>query len=246
MPTSNKTIQGLWIGPELSVMEQLSIASFLKHGHDYHLFVYQEAKNVPAGATVKDAREILPSSMIFKYREFDSYAGFSNFFRYKLLLEHGGWWADTDMVCLKAFDFEDDYVFASEMSDGREVITSGIIKAPAGSEVMNYAWEACRQKKVEDLIWGETGPRLMEEAVRRFKLEKFRHPPEVFCPIGWSQWDTILEANIDRSFSDRSYALHLWNEMWRRSGVDKNEEFDSDCLYQDLKKKYLTTRASGL
>ena len=33
---ANKIIQGLWIGAELSVMEQLSISSFLLNGHDYH------------------------------------------------------------------------------------------------------------------------------------------------------------------------------------------------------------------
>ena len=37
-------IQGLWIGSELSMMEQLSIASFLKNGHDYHLYVYGDVK----------------------------------------------------------------------------------------------------------------------------------------------------------------------------------------------------------
>ena len=86
----NKIIQGLWIGTELSVMEQLSIASFLHSGHHYHLYVYDDLKHVPAGTVVRDASEILPSSSIFQYKNRPSYAGFSNFFRYKLLLERGG------------------------------------------------------------------------------------------------------------------------------------------------------------
>jgi len=101
----NKIIQGLWIGPELSVMEQLSISSFLLNQHEYHLYVYDEPKNVPLGAVVRDANEILPASRIFQYKHFPTYAGFANFFRYKLLLERGGWWADTDTICLKPFDF---------------------------------------------------------------------------------------------------------------------------------------------
>lgn len=83
----NKTIQGLWIGPELSVMEQLSISSFLLNGHDYHLYVYDDVKNIPFGAVVMDANEILASSRIFQYKRSPSYAGFANSFRYKLLLE---------------------------------------------------------------------------------------------------------------------------------------------------------------
>ena len=87
----NKIIQGLWIGPELSVMEQLSIASFLRNGHEYHLYVYDELSNVPRGTVIKDASEVLPPSQIFQYKQNQSYAGFANFFRYKLLLERGGW-----------------------------------------------------------------------------------------------------------------------------------------------------------
>ncbi|MCI0557088.1 MAG: hypothetical protein MN733_01225, partial [Nitrososphaera sp.] len=99
----NKIIQGLWIGPELSVMEQLSIASFLLNGHEYHLYLYDELENIPFGTLIKDASEILPSSSIFQYKRRPTYAGFANFFRYKLLLERGGWWADTDTICLKPF-----------------------------------------------------------------------------------------------------------------------------------------------
>src|SRR3954451_20135313 len=129
----SEVIQGLWIGAELSIMEQLSIASFLENGHEYHLYVYDAVKNVPARAVLKDANEILPASRIFQYKHQASYAGFANFFRYKLLLERGGWWVDTDVICLTPFDFAEEHVFATEMCRGEEVVTSGIIKAPVGS-----------------------------------------------------------------------------------------------------------------
>jgi len=90
----NKTIQGPWIGPELSLMEQLSISSFLQNGHDYHLYVYDEVKNIPAGTVIRNANEILPAAGMFQYKHRPSYAGFASHFRYKLLLERGGWWAD--------------------------------------------------------------------------------------------------------------------------------------------------------
>ena len=114
----NEIIQGLWVGPELSVMEQLSVSSFLRHGHQYHLYVYDDVKNIPAGTVIKDGNEILSASRIFQYKQQASYSGFSNFFRYKLLLERGGWWVDTDTVCLKPFDFSEEYVFSSEMGTG--------------------------------------------------------------------------------------------------------------------------------
>lgn len=229
----------MWIGSELSVMERLSIASFLAQGHEYHLYVYEDVKHLPDGTLIKDGNEILPSSMIFQYPDFKSYAGFSNFFRYKLLSEKGGWWVDTDMVCLQPFDFADAYVFSSEMSDGQDVITSGAIKAPAGSKVMSYAWNVCQRKSIENLTWGETGPRLMDEAVRRFSLQKFTRPSSVFCPISYSDWKKVLQPGEIQLFDKTTYALHLWNEMWRRAALDKNQAFHPQCLYEELKRKTL-------
>src|SRR4030095_1161151 len=85
----NNPIQSLWIGAELSNMERTSIQSFLDHGHQYHLYAYQDVANVPAGAVLKDGNEIFPASLIFQYSDRKTYAAFSNVFRYKLLLERG-------------------------------------------------------------------------------------------------------------------------------------------------------------
>ena len=236
----NDIIQGLWVGNELSVMEQLSIASFLRNGHEYHLYVYEDVKNIPSRTTIKDGNEILPQSRIFQYKQQASYAGFSNFFRYKLVLERGGWWVDTDTICLKPFDFEAEYVFSSEFAMGQEFINSGILKAPAGSELMAYAWRVCEKKDPEHLVWGETGPRLMAAAVEKFSLERYRQDPEVFCPIGYGDWHKVLEPDADLKFSDRTYAIHLWNERWRGAGQDKNARYPDGCLYEVLKSRYLS------
>ena len=239
MNDDNKIVQGLWIGPELSVMEQLSVASFLNNGHEYHLYVYDEVKNIPPAAVIRDGNEILDASNIFQYKHSPSYAGFANFFRYKLLLERGGWWADTDVVCLKPFDFVQEHVFATEMFRQSEVITSGVIKAPVGSEVMAYAWETCESKNPESLVWGETGPKLMDQAVRKFSLEKYRIPPNVFCPLGYQDWRKVLEPDGGTVIDPNSYAIHLWNEKWRESQQDKNASYAYDCIYEQLKRKYL-------
>jgi mannosyltransferase OCH1-like enzyme len=235
----NKIIQGLWIGPELSVMERLSVASFLENGHEYRLYVYDAVKNVPTGAVIKNANEILPASRIFQYKHQASYAGFANYFRYKLLLERGGWWVDTDVVCLKPFDFADEYVFASENDVKSEAISSGVMKAPAGSEVMAYAWNVCDQKDPQQLKWGETGPRLMTEAVSKFSLERYKKPCHYFNPVDYMDWRKVLDADTDGLLHEDSYAIHLWNEMWRAAGQDKNATYDPNCLYEQLKSSYI-------
>lgn len=245
--STNKIIQGLWIGPGLSSLEQLSIRSFLAHGHQYHLYVYNAVDGVPPGTVLQDANEIIRSEKIFKYREHDSYAGFSNYFRYKLLLDKGGWWADLDLVCLKPFDFEDDYVFSSERTaeanGSGESVNIGAIKLPPASDLARYVWEVCQEKDPKRLAWGETGPRLMAEAVARFSLGRYVKSASTFCPLSWGAWKKVLSRESGWRPGDDSYAIHLWNEMWRRDGTDKNQPYDPECLYEQLKTVYL--RSSG-
>jgi len=236
---ANKVIQGLWIGPELSVMEQLSIISFLRNGHEYHLYVYDTVKNIPVGTVIKNGNDILPSSRIFQYTDRPTYSGFANFFRYRLLFERGGWWADVDTICLKPFDFSEQYVFASEMDQELEVINNGIIKVPAGSEIMNYAYGVCQTKNPKRLVFGETGPRLLSQAVRTYGLENYKQPYYVFCPIDYPEWHKVLEPYV-AAVHEHAYAIHLWNEMWRLANQNKNATYNQNCIYEQLKRRYLS------
>jgi hypothetical protein len=232
-------IQSLWVGSELSLLERLSIASFLDNGHEYHLYVYGDVQNVPDGTTIKDGGEILPESLIFQYKEHKSFSAFANFFRYKLLLEKGGWWVDADTICLRPFDSPREYVFSSEAFGSQELVNCGVVKAPAGSAAMSYAWGVCCSKKPENLVWGEVGPRLMAESVQKLSLQHFVVSSRMFCPIGYLDWHSVLDPARVWNFTNEVYAVHLWNEMWRRNQRDKNQTYHADCLFEQLKRRYL-------
>jgi len=224
-------------------MEQLSIKSFLRHGHAYHLYLYEKIRNVPEGVIIKDANEILPGSMIFRYQRGPgkgSYAGFSDLFRYKLLLDRGGIWADLDFVCLKPFEFASEYVFMSEnRQDGHAAVTSGVIKAPPGSECIEACYDKARKSGPKEIKWGETGPALLASIVEKFRLETFVVPPHFFVPINWWEFKALINPTFQFEISDDTYAVHLWNEMWRRrarrKGIIKRlfqrKKFDKDTLY---------------
>lgn len=233
-----EVIQSLWVGSALSLLEQLSITSFLHNGHPYHLYAYEEPAGLPAGAVLRDAAEILPRSRVFQYKDRASYAGFANFFRYKLLFERGGWWADADVVCLRPFDFPAPCVFASEPYKGSWMTSNAVIKAPPASPVLEYAWRTCQDRDPGQLIWGETGPRLLDEAVRRFSLEAFVMRTRIFCPLPPQAWQRVLEPSAEGILSEASFAIHLWNEMWRRNSQDKDLSYSPDCLYEQLKSRY--------
>ena len=146
---------------------------------------------------------------------------------------------DTDVICLKPFSFSDEHVFASEEHKGQRIANNGIIKAPLASEVMAYACRICRSKDSEQLMWGETGPRLLDEAIKLFSLEEYTKPYQVFCPLGFEEWGEVLDPVAAPALDEATYAVHLWNEMWRRENRDKNGRYHSDCLYEQLKRKYL-------
>ena len=217
----------------------MSLSSFLMNGHRVDLYIYEDVRGVPTGVTLCDANRILPASAIFQYSQHKSYAGFANFFRYKLLLERGGWWVDADIVCLQPFRFHDDHVIPTEWTQLRQpVITNAPLKAPRNSPAMQYAWQVCERKDTQKIVWGETGPRLMAEAVRTYSLDRFVARPEAFCPIPWFEWKDVLDPAHEWTFGPETSAIHLWNEMWRRNGQDKDAQYDPACLYEQLKARF--------
>lgn len=240
-------IQSLWIGSRLSTMEKLCIVSFMKQGHIFHLYTYGEAAEVPQGTIVKDANEIIPSDKIFKYKDYDSYAGFANMFRYKLLFEKGGYWVDMDNICLQSFDGDQEYVFSSQRPKNpvSEYIlqepNNGVIRVPKGSEIMAFCYEEAAQKDKDKIIWGETGPKLLEKAVEKYRLNAYVAKPEVYCAVNWWEWDRFIDGMVDKTILSNARSVHLWNEMWRRHGVDKECQFHKDSLYEYFKSRYLGT-----
>ena len=240
----NDPVHSLWIGPRLSTLERLSIQSFLDHGHQYRLYAYDEIAGVPPGTVVLDANEMIPAAHIFQYRERRSYAGFANVFRYKLLLERGGWWADTDVICLRPLVFTDAYVFASETVKTREMaqtqafVTSCILKTPPGSGAMAQALRVCLDKNWASLRWGEIGPKLVGKVVEAHGLQRFVQPASAFCAIPYGEWHRLTEAQPP-SLPPDAYAVHFWNEMWRLAGQDKDADYLPQCLYETLKRRHL-------
>jgi len=235
-------IQSMWFGNNLSTMERLSISSYIANGHEYHLYVYDDVEYIPSGVILKDGNEIIDKEHIFSYKTGEgrgSFSAFSNYFRYKLLYDKGGWWTDTDMVCLKHYDFEDEHIFSSEPYLGEDYITSGLIKAPKGSDIMKHCWDICQSKDPDSVVWGEIGPRLVRSSVEKFGYEKYVKKYKTFCPIGFEKWMVVLNPNLDLEFDEEVYAIHLWNEMWRRHSMSKNNDYNPNCLYEKLKRKFL-------
>jgi hypothetical protein len=106
----NIVIQGLWVGNTLTKIHKLCIESFLKKGHAFVLYTYEKVNNLPDMVITMDANKIIPSSLIYTFD--DSYAGFSDLFRNRLLSLNPGWYVDLDIYCIKKYDFDDKLIFS--------------------------------------------------------------------------------------------------------------------------------------
>ena len=140
----NNIIQALWIGTELSKIEQLCIASFLYHGCEFHLYTYGDVANVPdAGGggrfVLMDANQIIPEKDIFTTHG-GGYAIFSDWFRWSLLYEKGNFWVDMDVICLKPFVFNEDLVYGFQNTDS---VCNAILKFPPQHELSQLLMSVC-------------------------------------------------------------------------------------------------------
>ena len=234
------TIQTLWTHGALSVMECLCLTSFLKTGHTVHLYTYEEVQGVPKGVVVQDGNEIISQSFL-DYRTFINNGTFADFFRYKLLLDKGGWWVDTDLVALKYFDFSSAYVFgcmgpypyqdsapkkrALRQPPRPKVMTekdwpggwvcNACMKVPSNSEVMSYMWHECLKFDPSTIRWSEdVGPKLLDKAVRKHGLHQSVLNTRHFHPVAPELVRDLIDPRVSWDFHSETYAVHLWNDMW--------------------------------
>ena len=114
------------------------------------------------------------------------------------------------------------------------------MKAPAGSELMESNWQVCADHPdPSNVVWGEHGPKLMARGISKFGLDSFLLDAEVFCPLAWDESEAFVQAGDPYAFGEKTRAVHLWNEMWRRGGRDKDGSYAPESLYERLKQRYL-------
>ena len=256
-------VTGMWIGDRLSTLERLCIKSFTSHGYDFHLYVYDDVKNVPQETTLKDGSEILPQekTALAHTQDMRGIAYFSDLFRYKMLYEMGGWWVDMDTVCLKEIPLTDEPMVGSEgrperksLRDrltgqrrfkGRSFANIGFLKFPAQTEVMNYCFVKSEEILTSNktIRWGDTGPVLLRSALKKFGQQHYVMPWKTYCPVHLWNWKDVLDpektVNLKQLEDDPDvYCVHLWNELWRRGGVDKNQTFSASTYISHLLRRF--------
>lgn len=230
-------VQSLWIGAPLSNLEKLCVQSFLDHGHEFHLYTYADIDGVPAGVTVKYGNEILPESEIFR-NDNGSVAGFSDYFRFALLAERGGWWVDMDFVCIKPFQFDSNIVFGVLPTSDSPL--TGAMRFPAKHPVMlELKAKAAGMPNKEGSSYNHLA-RLFGKTIRKNGLGKYGKPFMCFYPLPLDAWACVFDDSFrnDMRLYPDTHAVHIWWNRISDAGFDKNAVFPEGSLIEQLKRKH--------
>ena len=262
-----EVVQFLWVGGSLSKIESLCLKSFLDHGHEVHLYIYDHVPNVPDGVRILEGCTILSADKIFTtpgVSKAPSYASFADRFRLHLLAQKGGWWFDMDFVCLKKISAPRELRFASTWErEWGECPVNSAIWSPVGSRHMERLVELCEDRISSGKnTFGELGPFLLQPYIKENSLEKNVAPWWEFCPYPWRLMKlmaprTGLDYAKDRvrlvkhliweqydphfkaAYIRRgTLALHLHNEIWKNSNLGKNDTYFWCSPIERLKRRH--------
>lgn len=254
-------VQSLWVGSDLSLLEIYSIKSFLKTGHEFHLYIYDPINNIPEGTIVKDANEIMPKKTIFKLK--NAYLPFSDIFRYKLLYEKGNYWVDVDLIAMKKFEFDEPFIFSSERTIQKGayklkvkfIPSNTVLKAPPKSDfykelydisIKNYS-KGNNKDKIKYM-------RIMRKLLTKYNYERYVKKPQYFCHLDW--WhakDAFMNVKSFRSkygvkghsinsmfgkgTKHKPNSIHLWrNLLTHKYKLGLNDTYHPNSLWERLKR----------
>jgi hypothetical protein len=224
----------LWIGRSLGALERACLRSVLRMGHSLTLYCYDPPVGVPEGVALADARKVVSSDRIVRYRN-GSYALFANLFRYELQRQALGVWLDCDAYLLKPLQGIGPYLIG-ECEPGK--FNNGVLRIPADSPLLPRllapfdekavppwlpwrAWAAATLRRlatgktnVARMPWGTTGPLALNALVGTSGIDVEPLPPPMLYPVRWqdAEWVVDPRQRLEDRITSDTISIHLWNE----------------------------------
>lgn len=218
----------LWVGNPMTKVQEISLSSFVYHGHDLTIFLYDTNIKVPPGVKKEDAREIMSEDRIFLVK--DTYASFSDLFRYHMINKTGLVWVDADTICLRPdWNFKDNIFASEEEAKNKLFVVGGVLSLPKESDIIKYLIDEAEKIDKSDksvLDWSTMGPELLTNTFKKFNYMEYVYPNYMFSGILPTQvkflWrENKLDYIID--LCKNSYSLSIYNSTCVNLNIDRNK-----------------------
>ncbi|PQO28154.1 hypothetical protein [Blastopirellula marina] len=253
-------------GP-LNRIERVCLRSFAVHHGEVELLTYFPIDDLPEGIRAVDANEILPMSSDL-YRR-NSQAGIKAMFRWKTLLEHGGCFISTDVLCIRPFDFDQPVVFGRKSDIDWCPWGMQVLIAPPSHPLSRFMLNRCLQphfpvageklrhrikkafrrrftrnlKPIRSWMVGDEGG--FQVAVRTLEMESVAQPIPVFYPIHEARWrspyDETFRGDWQMLSSTRAVCLNSFEA--ERNRFDYDAPFAAGSLMDHYERQYLAEYA---
>lgn len=239
-------VAALWIGGNLSYLEQLCLKSFVDCGQHTILYTYGGVSNAPEGVEMRDANDILPTETFLTNGRTGSPALHSDVFRYHMLAKHDDLiWIDTDAYCVKRFETPSGHFHAYESKHG---INGGVLGLPRDSDTLaglldftsdEFAipqWysgteiEALEKARDEgnpvhagEMPWGVWGPHALTHYLKTTGEVRHTMPQVTLYPIPYRDRMEMTRpgADVGHFITDETFSIHLYGRRMRARLAEK-------------------------
>ncbi|GAA6209334.1 hypothetical protein NBRC116601_26270 [Cognatishimia sp. WU-CL00825] len=227
-------IASLWIGGNLSWLEQLCLKSFADAGHHITLYSYEPIDNLPKGVHAGDAAVIFPAEPMYRHAVTGSPAIHADFWRMRLLQTTDKLWVDADVLCYRAFDYDQEHVFGWEK---KNLVCNAVLGLPKDSPALAnmmaffedpYAigpWlkdhqqaelraerDAGHPVHMTQQDWGFTGPKAVSWFLKQSDEIKHAQDVEAFYAKSFKDRNHFILSrhNPEDYFTQSTRGVHLW------------------------------------
>ncbi|MCU0803151.1 MAG: hypothetical protein MUD11_15555 [Rhodobacteraceae bacterium] len=238
--TTEYQIGALWIGGELSYLEQLCLKSFVDAGQHVRLYTYEGVTNAPAGVELCDANAILPQTGFLRHSRTGSPALHSDLFRYHMLAKVDRIiWADTDAYCVKPFTTPTGHFYAWESETG---LNGGVLGLPQDSATLaalleftadehaipswygpKYQAELTEKAaagmpvSAGEMPWGVWGPHALTHFLKATGEVRHALPRVALYPFAYEDRRLMLRPGLDETayVTDETFSIHFYGRRMR-------------------------------
>ncbi len=259
-------IASLWVGAELSWLEQLCLKSFADNGHEVVLFTYDEVKGVPEGVRVADANDILPADRIIRHAKTGSPAYHADVFRLHMLRQTDYVWADTDAYCCQPWEIKGKH-FHGWISDKKPMVNNGVLRLPKTSKTLQAMlkftsdeypippWYSAEKQAelqalkdagqgvhVSLLPWGVWGPDALTWFLQETGEISNSKPGHVIYPVPFKQAGVVLNPNrrnqAAKHIRSDTLSIHFWGRRFRNIAAKYGGVPPEGCYVHELLAKH--------